>query len=130
MERVAPGRSKQPCIPALAITTMAPIEPLACCFGYAAWRWARVNRAITIIRQCNRAGSMVPLSKDIRFHPATVLGSFSGLLTLLRAFYRARHKELNFLVGVWGRRSPPHTPTTGEVWRGRRPLQTSPAMNL
>jgi len=30
------------------------------------------------------------------------------------------------LVGVRGRQSRPRTPTTGEVWRGRRPLQTSP----
>src|SRR6266511_1562642 len=29
-------------------------------------------------------------------------------------------------VGVWGRRSRPHTPTIGEAWRGLRPRQASP----
>src|SRR5262249_26644420 len=37
---------------------------------------------------------------------------------------------LQFVVGVWGRRSRPQTPTIGEVWRGRRPLQTSPTLKL
>src|SRR5262245_39273252 len=37
---------------------------------------------------------------------------------------------LQFVVGVWGRRSRPQTPTIGEVWRGLRPLQTSPTVKL
>ena len=34
--------------------------------------------------------------------------------------------DLTSLVGVRGRLRRPRTPTTGEVWRGLRPLQTSP----
>ena len=34
------------------------------------------------------------------------------------------------MVGVRGRLRRPRTPTIGEVWRGRRPLQTSPIDQL